>query len=519
MKNRFLQETKNNFSSSDSKSSMGMQGGAINDLIFGSKTGEYMTKLILDAFGKNQVAVGAFILNHADQNNIEPKFGIQDSEGKTLLHWLVIYSQNLPELKEKILKAFEKWNAKKYVNKQDNKKNTAAHYAMYLDMSDIINLLREKGADLTLKNDAGLSIGVEDKFEKPNCMQSQNQRKPNVFMKKNHDDNSDMNDSVDDIRRAIGNLVNSRVNRTDEETINFSDGVPFAETNADSAAKRKPFVLTAKKTQDEMELDKIMRNINMNGVNTDNSANSHEIVNSFIQDYDKKNKQEMAGGSKLMTGTRRMNTYSEISMSGGDDASSSTSCDTEDEDCESSSDDEDDDDDDDDDLLYGGKYASGPFRGLTVSEVDELAGLNRLKNLNRSGGAKNDRQEDDRHEEAIKRIMKILDVDDATARAYKAIIYRRIKEENADMKYADRVLELEKQSADKKILESISKKDVDTMKNQLEIIRKERESRIKNESKAPKEEKEEKPKKETKAKKTKSKSKESKYSATSSSYM
>ena len=155
-----------------------------------------------------------------------------------------------------------------------------------------------------------------------------------------------------------------------------------------------------------------------------------------------------------------------------------------------------------------------------------MAGLKRLKNLNRSGGAQNDRQEDDRHEQAVKRIMQILDVDEATARAYKAIIYRRIKEENADMKYADRVLELEKQSADRKILDAISKKDIDAMKTQLATVRKERESRVKDESresratketketKEAKETKEEKPKKETKAKKTKAK--ESRYTTTPS---
>lgn len=515
MKNRFLQEAKNKISSSDSntESSIDMQGGGITDLLFGSKTGEYVSKLILDAFSRKQVMVAGYVLEHTLQNNVELKFGLQDNEGKTLLHWLVIYSSKIPEFKNIIIKSFEKGNAKKYINKQDNRKNTAAHYAMYLNLDDILNLLARNGADLTIKNDEGLSIGAEEKFEKPEA------RGPNVFMRKEqHNSGSDRNNSVDDIRRAIGNLVNSRVTRTDEDTINYSDGVPLEETAADSIARRKPFQMNAPKSRDEIELDRIMKNINMNGMRTD-TADSHEIVDSFIKDYNQghQNKQEMTGGSKLITGTRRMSTYSEISMSGGeDDDDSSTTCDEEDDDCDTSSD-EYDDDDEDDDLLFGGKYASGPFRGLTVSEVDELAGLKRLKNLNRSGGAQNDRQEDDRHEQAVKRIMQILDVDETTARAYKAIIYRRIKEENADMKYADRVLELEKQSADKKILDAISKKDIDAMKTQLATVRKERESRVKDESRATKETKEpkeEKPKKETKAKKTKAKT--SRYSATPS---
>ena len=365
MKTRFLQEAKTKFSSSDSntESSIDMQGGGITDILFGSKTGEYVSKLILDAFYRKQIVVAGYVLEHALQNNVELKFGVQDNEGKTILHWIVIYSSKIPEFKNIIIKSFEKGNAKKYVNKQDNRKNTAAHYAMYLNLDDIVNLLARNGANLALKNDEGLSIAAEEKFEKPES------RTPNVFMRKeNSNTGSDRSNSIDNIRRAIGNLVNSRVTRTDEDTINFSDGVPLEETAADSVARRRPFQMNAPKSRDEIELDRIMKNINMNGVHTD-TADSHEIVDSFIKDYnkDRENKQEMTGGSKLITGTRRMSTYSEISMSGGeDDDDTSTTCDEEDEDCDTTSDEYNDDDDEDDDLLFGGKYASGPFRGLTV---------------------------------------------------------------------------------------------------------------------------------------------------------
>lgn len=74
-------------------------------------------------------------------------------------------------------------------------------------------------------------------------------------------------------------------------------------------------------------------------------------------------------------------------------------------------------------------------------------------------------QASEAHKRAIERIKEILKVDETEARAYKAILYASLKEEN--MSGYDRAMELEKRASNKEVLDKISKKEV---KNMIKLI-------------------------------------------------
>lgn len=148
--------------------------------------------------------------------------------------------------------------------------------------------------------------------------------------------------------------------------------------------------------------------INMTDLNTAKTAqsvqssasptNTTDFVDQLIMNYGDKPVAAQAGGRKNVSGTRTMNTLSDYNLSGG------------------------------------------------VSSESELSRL--VKN-----------QSSEIHERTEKKIAEIMNVDIDTAKAYKAWIYQKVKQEHPDLNNFDRAVEMEKM-ATKDILKSVDIKKV-----------------------------------------------------------
>lgn len=110
-------------------------------------------------------------------------------------------------------------------------------------------------------------------------------------------------------------------------------------------------------------------------------------------------------------------------------------------------------------------------------------------------------QKNELHQEAVKKIMKVLDIDDEyVARSYKALLYQKIKDEDPENKLsgldrATKMLDLVKKTE----LKKFSKDEIDPIYDHLVKKDKEREERLKD---MPKKEKKEKKQKSKKSKKS-----------------
>ncbi|ATZ80502.1 hypothetical protein BMW23_0450 [Bodo saltans virus] len=497
-----VQNKNNESSSSSSSDELDMKGGGIMDILFGKDVSSYVTSLIFDAFQKKMPFVGLFVINHAIDNSIKIKYNCKDSDGRTLLHWLVMICSKIEEARVVLVKLLENTNMKKYINEVDKCKNTVGHYAVYLNQNDLVELFVKYGLDLSIKNDAGLKISAEEQYK---------QDKPNVFIRR---DTKDLLQASDRIDKLVDKIV--KATETDEDTINFNmntvidvSDANMERPNTNQVEKNKLMlndILNAFAKINDSELDKMNSNLDVNilpeqnkktemsivseqnkkmqkstkqvannsvksdnvmfgGNNSDNAfiveniynefngTSNDKIVNRIVGNYQKMNKIGMQQGG-VITGSRKMTTYSEMSITGGasedeeneeDDESSSTSTSSDEDEFDETEEETDDETNDetnsDESTLSGGELSS--------DECRELVGY---ANLARTNNEKDD------HEIITKKIKENLKLkDDFEAKAYKAIIYKEIKDKNPNMKYDERTVELDKRASDKKYLTEVQK--------------------------------------------------------------
>jgi len=153
-----------------------------------------------------------------------------------------------------------------------------------------------------------------------------------------------------------------------------------------------------------------------NNIFSEQSMNSDDILDQILQE----NNVRQFGGSKTIKGRRSMVTYSEEQHNS---------------------------------YLTGGESEEDTEYDEDFSDVSSIARV--VEN-----------QASEAHKRSVERIIEILGVTEAEARAYKAILYDEIKKEGDRSNY-DRAIELEKRASNKDILDKISKKDV---KNMVKLI-------------------------------------------------
>jgi len=344
--------------SSDNKNQTG--GGFLSSL-FGSSGDVCVAKIALNAFNDKFPQISCYIINDQLKNHETIDLSATDNKGRTLLHHLVVYCKTLLECKKILVEVLSKCGSKSYVNIQDCNGNTPAHYALYLELDDVVELLVQTGANLSIRNNKGYHI-------KPKQVSSND-----IFSKISEREQSRDNE----LNRSIDNIVNM-----------------FRGTESDTIGYIRP-TETAQVSDNNLLSD----------------ANSIDILKSVLNNF--------RGGSRKnndcerVVGNRKMITYSEVSVGGVSDPELSDS--------------------------------SNLFARAVENKASEA------------------------HHNAVLRIKENLGVSDEEAKAYKALIWDKLKEEMKGSSNYDRSMELEKRASDVNYLKDISKADVDNM---MEVIKK-----------------------------------------------
>lgn len=392
-------------------------GGGVFSFLFGSEKGSYATELALRAFNDKAPHVGCYIVKDSldKSKNASLDYSKQDKHNRSLLHFLVLYSAYSSDAKQLLLDVLEQTNAKNYINLQDNKKNTCTHYAMYTEAEDVVKLLAEYGADLTIRNAEGLYIKLEevpikvnpsDIFVKLTSTCNKKNKKgetSSVSTLFSTNKASSVEERLDDIVKKV--LKKQHVNTDETDTINFQ-----RDNLSDDTFK-------APKSESDNQ-----------------NTSTVDILNMIMEEFKEGNQNgTQAGGAKKkgkkntskqsVTGKRKMVTYSEISVGGGSETD--------------------------------------------LSDVDSDLNDSDIKKLHEMARAVNNKASD-AHATAVLRIKEILGLEDDEARAVKAILYDKVKKEHAELTNLDKAMELEKLASDKSVLKAIKKSDI---KKMAEIIK------------------------------------------------
>jgi hypothetical protein len=390
-----------------SETSVDQQTGGFLFGIFGEKSG-YGAELCLRAFNGGASHIACYVIKDSisekiNGKNFELDYSKKDKDQKTILHHLVIFCAKTPEAIQLLLEVLDNTSAKKYINIQDSRGNTCAHYANYASikgynhMSNVVLMLQKYGVNLAIKNNDGLYIELEKKPIKssPNRMfltinsDSCGVEKEKPHGKQTFSDRSVIEDKIQQLVKAF--VV--KANALSEDTIGFNKNANTIENDDD---------------EDDSSSSSI------------GGMDSHDILKELMGKI-------QAGGAKKKTtkknvsGRRKMNVYSEVSFGG-------------------SSDDDDNHEEDD------SSESSGDFE-------NRLARLARAVN-NKASEA---------HANAIIKIKEILGLDDEEARAVKAMLYEKVKKEHPEYSNADKAMELEKMASDKAVLKEIKKTDIKKM--------------------------------------------------------
>lgn len=376
-------------------------GGGVLSWLFGSSDDNNM---VLKAFGDNRPDVATYLLTNNDYDS----YNAQDRAGKTVLHYLVIFSTYNRDVARVLANILDKSDISSAINIKDSRGNTAAHYAADLGNGVLVEALKAKGADLSIKNKDGFYIGTDTEQDTERVY-----TRPTTKVR-------DVGSPSKDIFIPCGSAASESENlgRKLDNIVKL-----FVRTPAESTTDTMKFNMT---TKTDMSVKREGDDVSTGDIDTDE----------FIQNVLKKFKSapevpQLGGGSgKSVRGTRKINTYSEISFGGASDSAPSS-----------------------------------------MSEVARM-----IKN-----------QATDVHERVIKKIMDIMKVDEKVARNYKAALYKKVKDKHPELSNYDRSVEMEKLATEKEL----KKIDIAQVTKEIELHISEREkTRSENSEEKPKKKKE-----------------------------
>lgn len=454
-----------------SDTSADTQTGGFLSGLFGEKSG-YGAEACLRAFNTNAPHIACWLIKDSLNEKLNGKtfeldYSKKDKNNRTLLHHLVYVSSKSPSIVQLLIDVLENTSAKKYINVQDLKGNTCTHYATYSStqdgkeyMDDVVNLLKNHGANLSIKNKDGIHIELEkiptsmspsSIFLTINSDQCENSKRSNK-----HNETSE-NKSMDAIESRISDLIKQFVDKSDS-TIGFErseeksktltnnninndsddddDIIDDSSTSSDSSSSSS----SLNNLNSDDVINELLKKINDKDLNEQKSEKPRQEKlrqekprQEEPRQEEPKQEEQTGGASKKnnnnksqISGRRKMSTYSELSFGGSSDDFN---------------------DSDESDLS---------------SDDDYNLNINKLARVVNSKAS-------EAHLNSIKKIKEILGLSDEDTKAIKAILYERIKESHPEYSNADKAMELEKMASDKSILKEIKKSEI---KNMIETIKK-----------------------------------------------
>ncbi len=491
-----LSRSSENISKNSRQSGQNVQnGGGFLDSIFGTDPKrENMTHLIIESIQADNIDALDFLLSR----KFVPDLDFVDSNGNNILHALALASRKSSLAMSTLFKIINGDINKKALNQQNSSGNTPLHYAVGNELYQISDIMIKKGAE-KIKNNQDFIIITDCEVEgtlpqrqevskntiteldidnllaslqveqpekaKASIFKPAPPSNPSKSSKKMQRDDRSVSVSVagprtQNIDQALDDIVKgfltSELTVTEHEPKPQIQSQPQAQTQVQSQVQH----VAQPKLQSQPQ-EPSMNISNMNNLDTDGFVDyiRTKLSQKEVQTGGKKKVVKSKKNKKsVISGTRDIRTYSEMSDSmmhegAVDDSSSSSSSST----SSSSSSNSDSDSD---------------------SDSDSAIGLSEL-----SRAVQN--QKDKFHAEALEKIKKHLgsNVDDLTAKAVKAVIYGEIKKEHPEFSGLDRVSELIKLSTKEKI-DEIMKKNKDDLKQIIEHLKEKEKTREENPKKA-----------------------------------
>lgn len=425
----------------------------------------------------------------------------ENSNGQTVLHLIVSESKNIPNYDELLNKVLLSPSISKIINKQDSNGNAPLHVAVMNNDYGTCDRLIMAGADMKLKNKAGLHIEVEKNKEAGLTDTTASLTSATM---KNFDANSTATDTLALRSSNSSYTVGSRGMpdaMTQTHTQQHSDNNISSISHASSVFIKKGGVTSSNITESATSSNKAESGILGNLINflTRPFRNTTEASTSTAVSISNVTTTQKGGSeTESMVENNLVNTsefIDELVSSFRSNQNITLSQQT------------------------GGKKKSKSKqkRMTKSSQSEEMSEMSELSRMIQN-------QATEIHTRTITKIAELLGVSEEEARVYKAHIYGQVKNEHPELNNYDRAVEMEKRIT-KDYLESISKKDIKDLTKTIEKNRSERESKSASpkSEKAEKSEKKsaktteisEKPKKERKSKKDTEVLSETSYSLTS----
>jgi len=423
------------------KSNMTQKGGFLSWL---TKTSDE-TKMALNAFQDGRPDVAIYLILKYKCN-----FSSTDSSGKTLFHYLIEYSNDIPIAGYCLNKILSDKSISLPLNIQDENGNTPTHYAAILNNNKLIEFLKLKGADLKIKNKDGYYID-EDNEDSNAILEDKSDTLFSKIEKKSNDDNEEM------LLSEIAKIVNNFRSDTENSNISLSNLNTLSEKKTDDKKHISDNVLTDDFVKNIMTIFKQNKQYDTDGnifnVNLDRTINDLELIDKNIDKNDNNNNNDVNNNVNNDDNTdtilksllnKQKNKNSVVSSNPVNKL-----------------------------ILEGGHNIKGNREMITYS--DQLGGSSRTKytkslNSDESGISEMARaikkQSTEIHERVIAKIMEILKVDEITARAYKGALYAKVKDEHPELSNFDRAVEMEKLATDK-VLNKLNDKKIDEIKNHI----------------------------------------------------
>ena len=489
----------------------------------------------IQACKEHEFAALSFLIRH----DMVTDYGVQDPDtGSTILHCVAKHFSNIPDVQDVLVKILTNKSVSSFINIKNKTGCTPLHIALSQGNQPLVNLLIRAGADPKIRNNEGKYIATDDECSimgsetspympqmsqmsatsasvfapKAEGKQGYKRTKRSESPKQNISDvdNSDVNDIV--------NMLLALNSKQQPQISEYSTDMPSSFRSPSECGDVSSELFNTDKFLNEI-LEGTRRNVLVNPSKKMNSSDRINMMPMNLQTnrYDS-NPNLLVGGSKgqtVISGSRRMNLYSEFEdLTGGWDRQTRQSDrrgrETSDEhtnlkqsyrDSNRSTAIRDNESDWNDygqpsrvtGSRSGSKGKSGKSsksgsksRGKQSSRIPDQTSesldfeYDSTKDYNQQGDnrslTRHKSQVDIIHKRTVEKIQAIMNVDSDTAKNYKAVLYRKVKEEHPELGGYDRAIEMEK-LATKENLDKIDiNKVTQEIREYMEKKKKERES-------------------------------------------
>jgi hypothetical protein len=494
--------------SSNSQSiSIGTESSSTNDKqsgggLFGIFGNNCETDALLDALTSENIEAAFFILDKARRENKRIDYTATNKYNIPLIHLLMAYSLYSPSIRNAIKQIIPE--IKPIISIQDSEGNTLAHYALQLGLVDMVRLLSDNGIDLSIKNSKGYrivkdndTIDIPDGSEKIIHNEPVSVSMDNVFktITKKKEKKNPMTTSDSDLSftRSVTSTTTTSIPSESLDTDQFvkklidkiNEPPPSSKITQDTKKKLLDQIENIKSSSEDKPKEITSTEFIENFKTKSNLNNSHPVENidllvspspisqepaklsdvlsvtssdnkSILND-DKFSATSSVKNVNLLTSPSHINpepaklsdvlsvTSSDNKSILNDDKISATSPVISSDDIFKK-------------VSKGGKknkknpastdIASSFTFDMNVSTSSSIGGSNKKNSSSDSDIKKISRsiinKTSEIHQRVVQKIMEIMSIDEIKAKAYKSLIYYKVKEEHPELNSYDRAVEMEK---------------------------------------------------------------------------